>query len=63
MGLKELPSIYQDNSITSSIIPDYLQNSELPIICNKYDKPIMNIIFNFNELVSDLDIHPDSPDS
>ena len=40
----DLPSIVQDKS-------------EPPIICYKYKKPIRNTIFNFNKLVSDLDIH------
>ena len=39
MDFIELPSIFQDKSITSSI-PDYFQNSEPPIICYKYNKPI-----------------------
>ena len=29
----------------------------------KYNKPIRNIIFNFNKLVSDLDIDANTPDS
>ena len=51
----DLPSIFQDKSVTS-YIPDYFQNSEPPNICYKNNKPIRNIIFNFNKLVSDLDI-------
>ena len=58
----DLPSIFQDTSVTSSI-PHYFQNSELPIFCYKYNKPIRNIIFNFNKLVSDLDIDANTPDS
>ena len=61
-GFIDLPSIFQDKSVTSSI-PDYFQNSEPPIICYKYNKPIRNMIFNFNKLVSDLDIHANTPDS
>ena len=58
-----LPSIYfQDKSVTSSI-PDYFQISEPPMICYKYNKLIRNKIFNFNKLVSDLDIHANTPDS
>ena len=57
-----LPSIFQDRSVTSSI-PDYFQNSEPPIICYKYNKPIRHTIFNFNKLVSDLDIHANTPSS
>ena len=58
----DVTSIFQDKSVTSSI-PDYFQNSEPLIICYKYNKPIRNIIFNFNKLVSDLDIDANTPDS
>ena len=58
----DLPSILKDRSVTSSI-PAYFQNSEPPIICYKYNKPIRNTIFNFNKLVSDLDIHANTPES
>ena len=44
-------------------IPAYFQNSEPPIICYKYNKPIRNTVFNFNKLVSDLDIHANTPES
>ena len=56
----DFPSIFQERSVTSSI-PDYFQNSEPPIICYKYIKPIRHTIFNFNKLVSDLDIHANTP--
>ena len=62
MEFIDLPSIFQDKSFTSSI-PDYFQNSEPPIICYKYNKLIRNMIFNFNKLVSDLDIHANTPNS
>ena len=62
MDFIELPSIFQYRSVTSSI-PDYFQNSEPPIICYKYNKPIRHTIFNFNKLVSDLDIHANTPSS
>ena len=58
----DLPSIFKDRSVTSSI-PSYFQNSEPPIICYKYNKPIRNTVFNFNKLVSDLDIHANTPES
>ena len=58
----DLPSIFKDRSVTSSI-PAYFQNSEPPIICYKYKKPIRNTVFNFNKLVSDLDIHANTPES
>ena len=62
INLMDLPSIFQGKSVTSSI-PDYFQNSEPPVICYKYNTPIINIIFNFNKLVSDLDIDANTPDS
>ena len=49
----DLPSIFKDRSVTSSI-PAYFQNSEPPIICYKYNT-IRNTVFNFNKLVSDLE--------
>ena len=58
----DLPSICKDRSVTSSI-PAYFQNSEPPIICYKYNKPTRNTVFNFNKLVSDLDIHANTPES
>ena len=58
----DLPSIFKDRFVTSSI-PAYFQNSEPPIICYKYNKPIRNTVFNFNKLVSDLDIHANTPES
>ena len=47
----------------TSVIPDYLKNTEAPIICYKYNKSIRSTIFNFNKLVSDLDIDANTPDS
>ena len=35
----DLPSIFHDKSVIQSI-PTYFQNSEPPIICYKYKKPI-----------------------
>ena len=58
----DLPSIFRDNNVISAI-PLYFENTESPIICYKYNKSIRNTIFNFNKLVSDLDIETSSPDS
>ena len=58
----DLPSIFQDKSVTSSI-PENFQNPEPHIICYKYNKLIRHTIFNFNKLVSDLDIHANTPNS
>ena len=62
MDFIDLPSIFRDNSVQSSI-PNYFKNCEVPIICYKYNKPIRGAIFNFNKLVSDLDIETCTPDS
>ena len=51
----DLPSIFRDKSVIDSI-PAYFRNSESPIICYKYKKPIRNIIFNYNDIVSDCNI-------
>ena len=40
-----------------SSIPNYFINSETPIICYKYNKPIRSTIVNFNKIVTDLDIY------
>ena len=61
-GLRSLPSIFRDKSVQSSI-PNYFKNCEVPIIYYKYNKPIRGAIFNFNKLVSDLDIETCFPDS
>ena len=37
MDLIDLPSIFRDKSVQSSI-PNYFKNCEVPIICNKYNK-------------------------
>ena len=58
----ELPSIFRDNTIISSI-PSYFENTESLIICYKYNKPIRNAILDFNKSVSDLDIETNSTDS
>ena len=44
-------------------IPDYFENREPPIICYEYNKPIRKNIFNLNKIVSDLDIHTNTPDT
>ena len=56
----DLPSIFRDNRVNDSI-PKYFKNSEVPIICYKYNKHVRNIIFNYNKIVSDLDIQSNTP--
>ena len=60
--LIDLHSIFKDRSVTSSI-PSYFKYSKPPCICYKYNKPIRNTIFNLNKLVSDLNIHANTPQS
>ena len=55
----DLPSIFKDRSVTSSM-PTYFPNSETPVICYKYNKPIRNTVFNFNKLVLILTFMPES---
>ena len=46
-----------------SSIPNYFINSETPIICYEYIKPIRSTIFKFNKIVNDIDIDSNTPDS
>ena len=62
MDFINLPSIFRDKSVQSSI-PIFFKNYEVPIICYKYNEPIRGAIFNFNKLVSDLEIETCNPDS
>ena len=58
----DLHSIFKYNSVISSL-PNYFNNTETPIICYKYNKPIRSTIFNFNTIVNDLDIDSNTPAS
>ena len=55
-----LPSIFKDKYIICSI-PTYFENKESPIICYKYNKPIRSTVFNYNKLVTELDIESSIP--
>ena len=46
-----------------SSILNYFKNSETPIICYKYNKPIRSTIFYFNKIVTDINIDSNTPDS
>ena len=54
-----LPSIFKDKSVISPI-PTYFENKESPMICYIYNKPIH---YNYNKLVTELDIENSIPDS
>ena len=62
MEFIDLHSIFNGNFVISSI-PNYSNNSETPIICYKYNKPIRSSIFNFNKIVTDIDIDSNTPNS
>ena len=62
VDLIDLPSIFKNKEVINAI-PDYFKNTETPIICYKYKKPIRNILFNYNKTVADLDIEENTPDS
>lgn len=56
----DLPSIFRDKHVVDSI-PKYFKNSEVPVICYKYKKPVRSILFNYNKIVSDLDVLSNTP--
>ena len=62
MEFTDLHSIFKDNLVISSI-QNYFNYSETPIICYKYNKPIRSTIFNFNKIVTDIDIDFNTPDA
>ena len=53
MEFIDLDSIFKDSLVILSI-PNYLNNSETPIICYKYNKPIRSTLSNFNTIVTDI---------
>ena len=58
----DLPSIFKDKTAELAI-PNYFKNTETPIVCYKYNKPIRNTIFNYNKITSDLQIVENTPTS
>lgn len=56
----DLQSILRNKNVQNAI-PKYFKNLEPPIICYKYNKPTRGIIFNYNKIVSDLDIKDNTP--
>ena len=42
-------------------IPNHFNNSETPIICYKYNKPTRSAEFNFNKIVTDINIDFNTP--
>ena len=62
LGAFTVHSIFNDNLMVSSF-PNFFNNSETPIICYEYNKPIRSTIFNFNKIVTDININSNTPDS
>jgi hypothetical protein len=58
----DIQSIFKDKTVLESI-PKYFKNTEPPIICYKYNKPVRSIIFNYNKIVSDLNINENMPET
>ena len=61
MEFIDLQSIFKDNLVISSI-PNCLNNSETAIFCYAYNKPMRSSIFNFNKIVTDINIDSNTPD-
>ena len=61
MEVIDLHSIFKDNLVSSSI-PNNFNNSETPIICYKYNKPIRSTIFNLNKIVTYMNIDSNTPE-
>ena len=61
MEIIDLHSLFKDKLVITSV-PDYLNNTGTPIIFYKYNKPVRSTIFNFNKIVTDMDIDSNSPD-
>ena len=62
IDLIDLPSIFRDNVVESSIPVSLKIKNHLLFVINII-KPIRSTIFNFNKLVADLDIDTKTPDS
>ena len=58
----DLPNTFRDKSVQSAV-RNYFKNCEVPIFCYKYNKAIRSAIFNFNKVVSSIDIETCTPDS
>ena len=60
MEFIELHRIFTIGSVISSI-PNYFNNSETPIICYKYNKSNRSTLFNFDSIVTDMNIDSNTP--
>ena len=62
IDLIDLPRIFNDKNV-QKLIPPYFRNTETPLICYKYTKPIRRNVFNYNDIVTDDNILQNSPES
>ena len=53
LDLLNISNIFRDHIVTSKI-PQYFENLDPPLICYQYNTPIRSIIFNYNQVTSDL---------
>lgn len=56
----DLASIFKDKRVADKV-PKYFKNIEPPMICYKYKKSTRGLIFNYNKIVSDLNIENTGP--
>ena len=56
----DLASILKDRRVIDKI-PKYFKNSETPMICYKYKRSTRGLLFNYNKIVSDLNIKTSTP--
>jgi hypothetical protein len=52
LDLIDLPKIFNDKNVRR-LIPPYFRNTESPLICYKYSKPVRSIVFNYNAITTD----------
>ena len=57
----DLASIFKDKRVADKV-PKYFRNLESPMICYKYKKSTRGLIFNYNKIVSDLNIETTNPE-
>lgn len=55
-----ISNIFRDHRVQAKI-PQYFKYLDPPIICYKYNKPIRNLIFNYNKVTSDENIKESCP--
>ena len=62
LDLIDLPKIFNDKNVRR-LIPPYFRNTESPLICYKYSKPVRSIVFNYNSISTDINVIRNCPTS